>query len=323
MSDWQRNVEVAETQADLLDVCRLRYHVYVDELKRDNYSYLCSVQRILEDPLDHANGVMNLMVKAPKDKDTSNFLAGCARIHVPVPEKYNEMFGILDTDLFPGTTPNDFAFFSRFMVKIEFRGRNGTTDSLYEESYTQARKMGAKYLMLNCTPSLATAYERKGWVRYKYMYWDEDMGLQMPMCLPMEDIPFLSTFGSFSIIPTSLITTPPVASTDDENSPDHIPKGEWLTSILNQLEPPMVSSKLCSPPCVRKFILQRISMDQMDRVSLFKNTTSEERMKLLISSGGCIPFIKIKAGEGVSRLGDVRDEAYLVSISKYSYSCFH
>lgn len=310
MSDWYKNVEVAETRADLFDVCRLRYHVYVDELKRDNYSYIDSVQQTLEDPLDHANGVMNLMVKAPKDNNTNGFLAGCARIHVPVPEKYNEMFGILDTDLYPNSTPNHFAFFSRFMVKAEFRGRNGTTDSLYEESYTQARKMGAKYLMLNCTPSLATAYERKGWVRYKNMYWDEDMGLQMPMCLPMEDIPFLSTFGSFSILPGSLVNPPPVASTN--SSPDYIPKGEWLTSILRQLEPPMVSSKFCSPPSVQNFFLQRISMDQMDQVGLFKNTTSEERMKLLISSGGCIPFIKVKAGDGISRLGDVRDEAYLV-----------
>mmetsp|Transcript_55133 Transcript_55133/g.66376 ORF Transcript_55133/g.66376 Transcript_55133/m.66376 type:complete len:388 (+) Transcript_55133:70-1233(+) len=312
MSVWYRKIKVAETQEDLLNVCKLRYHVYVDELKRDNYNYIDNVKRILEDDLDNVDGVVNLMVNSPENKDADITLAGCARLHVPVPEKYNEMFGILDKGLFPGSTINDFAFFSRFMVKAEFRGRNGATDAIYEQCYIQAREMGAKYLMLNCTPSLASAYERKGWVRYKNTYWDQGMGMQMAMCLPMEDIPFLSTLGSFSILPASSIAIPELASTDGDNKPNKVKRGEWLTRILTQLEAPMVSSKLCSPSIVQKFIQRRMASKFMNQVPIFENTTLQERMAFLGSFGGCVPFIKVMAGDGISRVGDVRDEAFLV-----------
>jgi predicted GNAT family N-acyltransferase len=334
MSEWHRAVEIAKDREDLLNVCRLRYHVYVDELKRENYNYIDNVQRILEDPLDHVDGVVNLMVKAPENAHANGFLAGCARIHVPVPDKYNDMFGILDAELFPGSTRSDFAFFSRFMVKAEFRGRNGTTDSIYEHSYKQAREMGAKYLLLNCTPALASAYERKGWVRYKSMYWDEGMGLQMPMCLPMEDVTFLSTLGSFSILPASMkelaeattatatATAAAAATPSDDGTSEPaapaapvaptVPCGVWLTSVLARFEAPLVSSKLCSPAAVQQFVRKHISVEQLDSVPLFEGTTSQERMEFLGSFGGCVPFIRVKAGDGISRVGDVRDEAFLV-----------
>lgn len=85
-----------------------------------------------------------------------------------------------------------------------------------------------------------------------------------------------------------------------------------MDHVLTRLEVPMVSSKLCSPSAVQSFILQRIDSREMDRVPVFKNTTSEERMKFLGSWGGSVPFITVKAGDGISRAGDVRDEAFLV-----------
>lgn len=310
MGEWYRNVELAETRADLLDVCRLRYHVYVDELKRDNYSYLDKSQHTLEDPLDGVDGVVNLLVRAPEGDGRAEcgFLAGCARIHAPVPEKYRKMFGIGDAALFPGAGPRDFAFFSRFVVAAAFRGRNGATDSIYERCYVQARRMGAKYLLLNCSPSLAMVYERKGWVRYRPTHWDEDMGMQLPMCLPMEDTAFLGTFGSFSILPPEMRTEPPV----DGSGPEGVPKGEWLSHTLGRLEAPMVSLKFCTPSIVQNFLLQRISREDMNRVPLFNDTTSEERMAFLRSAGGCVPVIGVKAGDSISLVGEVRNEAFLV-----------
>eukprot|EP00588_Corethron_pennatum_P009433 CAMPEP_0194265562 /NCGR_PEP_ID=MMETSP0169-20130528/759_1 /TAXON_ID=218684 /ORGANISM="Corethron pennatum, Strain L29A3" /LENGTH=503 /DNA_ID=CAMNT_0039006049 /DNA_START=130 /DNA_END=1641 /DNA_ORIENTATION=- len=314
MSEWYRNVEIAKTRADLLGVCRLRYSVYVDELKRDNYAHLNNTQRILEDPLDHEDGVVNLFVRAPGDDADADadggLLAGCARIHVPLPETYHDMFGIGHADLFPGAAgPDDFAFFSRFMVAAEFRGRNGATESIYERCYVQARQMGAKYLLLNCSPSLATVYENRGWVRYKHTYWDGNMGMTLPMCLPIADTAFLGSLGTFSIIPVKLRAAP---SGSGDGGPEGVPKGEWLTHTLTRLEAPLVSSRFCTPAIIQNFILERISLEEMNQVPLFYDTTSPERMAFLKSAGGYVPFIRVKAGDSISLVGEVRDEAFLV-----------
>mmetsp|Transcript_55132 Transcript_55132/g.66375 ORF Transcript_55132/g.66375 Transcript_55132/m.66375 type:complete len:163 (+) Transcript_55132:747-1235(+) len=56
----------------------------------------------------------------------------------------------------------------------------------------------------------------------------------------------------------------------------------------------------------------RMASEFMNQVPIFENTTLQERMAFLGSFGGCVPFIKVMAGDGISRVGDVRDEAFLV-----------
>ena len=93
---------------------------------------------------------------------------GCVRIHVPSPSKYASLFSTNDASVwgeFAGQ-PMAFAFFSRFMVHAKYRGKAyGYTDALYAAAAVEARKMGARFLLLNCTPALAPLYEAKGWIR--------------------------------------------------------------------------------------------------------------------------------------------------------------
>ena len=157
------------TADELLSICRLRYMVYVGELKRSNYSYVDNIREILEDPLDHAD---DLFVPS----------VGCVRVHVPLPNKYAPLFSTTDASVWGefAKTPHAFAFFSRFMVHSKFRGKSyGYTDLLYAAAAVEARRMGARFLLLNCTPALAVMYEARGWVRYKPAVWDEGMGLQV------------------------------------------------------------------------------------------------------------------------------------------------
>ena len=58
-------VRLAAGDDELLSIYRLRYMVYVGELKRSNYSYIDNIKEILEDPLDHADGCENLFIAHP------------------------------------------------------------------------------------------------------------------------------------------------------------------------------------------------------------------------------------------------------------------
>lgn len=174
---------------ELLSICRLRYMVYVGELKRSNYSYVDDIREILEDPLDSLDSCINLYVPHPEERNSGSwkeFLVrhakaasadappteeveddfvpsiGCARVHCPSPDKYAGLFANRDAGVWGdlAARPTNFAFFSRFMVHLKYRGKQlGCTDAMYAASAIAARCAGARILLLNCTPALAPMYE--------------------------------------------------------------------------------------------------------------------------------------------------------------------
>ena len=211
--------------SSLLSICRLRWIVYVGELKRQNYAYVDNVRHILEDPLDHESGVANFFIEQPEQDrgDQEDFITqhmhdtdsacsptvtafaqtfvpsvGCVRIHVPCPQKYAALFSLGDANVWGqhfASRPGAFAFFSRFMVHARYRGKKyGFADRLYEAAAQAARESGARFLLLNCTPALAPLYEARGFVRYKPAEWDDAMGLQVPMALVLDDLVIQGVF---------------------------------------------------------------------------------------------------------------------------------
>ena len=62
-------IKLQTTPDELLSICRLRYMVYVGELKRSDYSYVDNIKEILEDPLDHVEGCVNLFIQHPEERD--------------------------------------------------------------------------------------------------------------------------------------------------------------------------------------------------------------------------------------------------------------
>ena len=188
------SVKTCEHADELFAICRLRFMVYVGELKRSNYSYVDNIREILEDPLDHAEGTVNLFIAHPSQdldawrkfltrhsqaadggaavahpdvgtasaagEDAGAFVpaVGCVRVHVPMPAKYASLFSIHDAAIWGDAFAGDasaFAFFSRFMVHATHRGKAyGYTDALYGAAAVAARRRGARFLLLNCTPAL-------------------------------------------------------------------------------------------------------------------------------------------------------------------------
>ena len=98
--------------------------------------------------------------------------------------------------------------------------------------------MGARFLLLNCTPALALLYEAKGWVRYKPAAWDEGMGLQVPMVLVLDDLAFLQKVDPNGAMLSALRA----AAASFAAFPDPRALG-WLATLLQTRPLPLVSSK--------------------------------------------------------------------------------
>jgi hypothetical protein len=198
------------------------------------------------------------------------------------PDKYAVMFGTNDPSVFGQdlvSDPNNFAFFSRFMVHQRFRRVRtlhfplshsfphtnlkspcaeqvtcdgfGLADALYAKAFAAVRARGAKILLLNCTPALSPYYERFGFVRYKPAYCDDAMGLQIPLAMALEDVKFLQqvapksplTLAAFSLTPTSGVIES-AAESEPEVEPLEVAdapalSSRWLTQVRSRRAPPL------------------------------------------------------------------------------------
>lgn len=326
----RENVEVrlAQDHGELLCLCRLRWLVYVGELKRQNYAYCDHVRQILEDPLDHVDGCFNFFIQQPPEDaphinlgeelhapETADVLpadaVGCVRVHVPSPAKYDELFSIGDATVWGGfaSQPGAFAFFSRFMVHARYRGAQyGYANHLYVAAATAARQAGARFLLLNCTPALAPLYESRGFVRYKPACWDEAMGLQVPLALVLDDVAFLTKHD-----PRGPITEAVSALTRQATPPAGFPDPAacaWLSALIASRADVLVSSRLYSSAELAAFVSAR-GID-LDAIHLFHGINADERSELLARCPNVLSVIDVLPGTLISRAGDVRDESFLI-----------
>ena len=337
-------IKLQTTPDELLSICRLRYMVYVGELKRSNYSYVDNIKEILEDPLDHVEGCVNLFIQHPEERDggawrdflvrtraqiglevseeeaTDDFVpsVGVVRVHVPMPSKYSGLFSTNDKaiwgEAFAGK-PEAFAFFSRFMVHYRFRGKAfGYTDALYAAAAVEARKMGARFLLLNCTPALAPLYEAKGWVRYKPACWDESMGLQVPLALVLDDLAFLEKADGFGPILSALKT----ASFDRSlfgAFPDPAAI-DWLSSLRANRPAVLTSSRCYSLAELQEYIRTQSPLNGVDTFQVFRDVSSSERAELFKAVPSMICVLDVRCSTLISRAGDVRDESLILMKGK-------
>lgn len=338
----------AEDPATLLSICRLRWIVYVGELKRQNYAYVDNVRLILEDPLDRAPTCINLYIEQPEEDrgDQEDFIMqhsattadaasdeaaaqtafaevfvpsiGCVRVHVPCPDKYAALFSLGDAKIWGAfsETPGAFSFFSRFMVHARYRGsKYGFANALYEAAARASREQGARFLLLNCTPALAPLYEARGFVRYKPAHWDDSMGLQVPMVCVLDDVTFLEAHD-----PNGPITAAMRTMLNNGSSPATKPRGfpdpaacRWLSKLLDTRPAVLTSSRCYSIEALRRFVDARgIEFDQM---ALFRGVSASDRAELLARCPNALFVLDLpSASEGtlISRVGDVRDESFVV-----------
>ena len=71
-------LKLSENANELFSVCRLRYQVYVGELKRQNYSYVDDIEQVIEDPCDAEEGVQNWFVAHPEPSEWEAFVRKAA-----------------------------------------------------------------------------------------------------------------------------------------------------------------------------------------------------------------------------------------------------
>lgn len=304
-------VQVCSGSEELRQIAHLRYEVYVGELKRNNYSYVDNVNQLLQDPNDTVDGVVNIFVKLPNEtmseRDSLPMkVVGCARIHVPVPHHYCDMFGLEDATLWTKdlvANQRNFAFFSRFMVHADYRKYRSISAELLRVSAEEAWQAGARLLLLNCTPALVSYYERSACVRYSPVVWENNMGLQVPMVVVLDDIPFMTKLALTSPM------LPALKQLAEANPAPKSPTVKWLAEVQKR-RMPLLFNGIAEPE--NGVYLEACKHINFSKLPLFEGLSEDQISEILGKKFGFACLLDVRKGVQIMRAGDVRDEAFII-----------
>ena len=162
--------------------------------------------------------------------------------------------------------------------------------------------------------------QSKGWLRYKPAGWDDGMGLQVPMALVLDDLPFLDRIDPSSAIARALRRAAQAGELPAD-FPDPLATS-WLAALLEKRPLPLVSSRCYTYDDLRAY-MRDVSPYAIEDWDIFKGVSAEEHAELFRASTSMISVLDVPPDTMISRMGDVRDESYIVLRGKVrATSCF-
>ena len=171
------DVHIAKSAEELDRIFRLRYNVYIAEMReplRADHQH-----RILTDESD--SGAVHFYT------ERCGAVTGVARLHVGnIPQQLTDPLGL---DNFRGRRKQRLAYVSRLIVDRSSRCTT-TTAALMCSVYSYARARGVEFGFLHCYPRLVTLYKRLGFVSYVPGF-EAPQGLQTPLVIAMSDVDHL------------------------------------------------------------------------------------------------------------------------------------
>lgn len=172
-------ITLATSQADRDEIFRLRYGIYVDEMRYD-YPTADHARRLLSDRLDPTARLL----RATAEGET----AGTLRMHLgkdgPLDREFVETY---ETERFRGAVPESaMSVLTRFMIKPEHRGGSFAHDLIRRLIELNVEE-GVELLFLDCLPHLVNYYTGLGWRPSGRPYNDPVSGILVTMVLVLGD----------------------------------------------------------------------------------------------------------------------------------------
>lgn len=278
-------VMLATTLEEKKRIYQFRYQVYVDEMRKQpkdaNHQ-----ERILSDSLDDT---ATLFYIAQADQIIAtlrrNFLDSSS-----LPEPLSQIFAIPQfASAFPKSA---LSLSSRLMVAPEWRN-SATVGAIILEAYRDARNRGIQFDFLHAAPWLMPFYENMGYRRYRYHFLDQEVGLQIPQVLVLEDSQHLQAVRS----PFYRVACRHSNSTV---APDWF-QHTFLSPRANGIaQPSRVNSELLWNG--------KLNPALTECASIFQGLSDESMRQLLQASA----IHSVKSGETIVRIGDVANAMFLI-----------
>ena len=191
MPDGLEPVSLARTPAQREAVYRLRYDVYMRELKKGYLENVDHEHAWIRDPEDEQAGVSIFYT------GTEDSMTGSLRLQVwepgRIPQAVCERYSL---HLFPGIEAHKVSEAARLVIRSDMRGGRLLASLALTAFEHVVANHDVFVCFLYCSPGLVRAYMRLGFRPYPgYVIPNED-GIRLPMFLVAADIEHLESIGS-------------------------------------------------------------------------------------------------------------------------------
>ncbi|MCP4304968.1 MAG: GNAT family N-acetyltransferase, partial [bacterium] len=189
--DGLESVSLARTSTQREAVYRLRYDVYMRELRKGFLSDIDHEHAWIRDPEDEQEGVSIFYT------GTEEAMTGSLRLQVWDPGRIPEdIFQRFSLHLFPGIDAYKVSEAARLVVRPDMRGGRLLTSLALAAFEHGAANHDVFVCFLYCSPGLVRAYMRLGFRPYPgYVIPNED-GIRLPMFMVAADLEHLKAIGS-------------------------------------------------------------------------------------------------------------------------------
>jgi len=282
-------VNIAETQEELEAIYRFRYHVYIEELKRD-YPDADHERKWLRDDNDDGPHTMNLYM------GPVNEIVAVVRLLIwppgQVPENYRQMFSM---EIFPGIEDLVTSEIGRLMVKPNSRG-DTVFPTLINAMYEQLVQRGSQLCFLYCVPGLVKHYRRNLGARpYGGRLIQAGSSVGIPMVMIVSDSDHFTQAGAIV----------------SDLSRKHFDSGERpkldASEFATILEGDSVPIKLDEASVWDQF--QSQLFQDASSVPTFLSSLSPQAVRKLTSSGF---ILNLSEGDLVAKSGTEEREVYVI-----------
>lgn len=277
-------VMLATTLEERKRIYQFRYQVYVDEMRKQpkdaNHQ-----ERLLTDSLDDT---ATLFYIAQADQIIAtlrrNFLDSS-----PLPESLSQIFAIPQfASAFPKSA---LSLSSRLMVAPAWRN-SATVGAIILEAYRDARSRGIQFDFLHAAPWLMPFYENMGYRRYRYHFLDQEVGLQIPQVLVLEDSQHLQAVRSPFYRVARRYNNSAVAR-------------DWFQDIFLSSEADGTAQPAIDSESIGS---GKLSSALTECASIFQGLSDESMRQLLQASA----IHSVKSGETIVRIGDAANAMFLI-----------
>jgi hypothetical protein len=189
--DGLESVSLARTSTQREAVYRLRYDVYMRELRKGFLSNIDHEHAWIRDPEDEQEGVSIFYT------GTEEAMTGSLRLQVWDPGRIPEdIFQRFSLHLFPGIDAYKVSEAARLVIRPDMRGGHLLASLALAAFEHGAANHDVFVCFLYCSPGLVRAYMRLGFRPYPgYVIPNED-GIRLPMFMVAADLEHLKAIGS-------------------------------------------------------------------------------------------------------------------------------
>jgi len=282
-------VSVATTPEEREAIYRFRYHVYVEELKRD-YPDADHERKWLRDDVDEHDYAVNLYM-GPLDQ-----IVGAVRLLIwpagQIPKHYHQLFSM---EIFPGIDDLVTSEIGRLMVKPSVRGKT-VFPALINAMYEHLVRMDSQLSFLYCVPGLVKHYRRNLGTRpYRGRLIQAGSSVGIPMVIVVSDSDHFAQSGAIV----------------SELSKKYFDSGQRprldVSRFADILDGDAVPIELDEAAVWDQF--QQQLFEDASSVPTFLSSLSEDAVRTLTTSGF---ILNLSTGDLVAKSGTEEREVYVI-----------